>query len=139
MAITVNFDSPPGVRVLTREFSPGDRIRVSGKVTGFLGIPQAFLKVRLDITDNFSPLYAESYTNYLGNYYFDVTLPDVDGQAKVIITTANEAVSVSIGIGVQAPPPPKPPGTPGTVSLLFPAALFIGAAVTAVLVTRRKR
>lgn len=138
MAITVNFESPPGVLALSREFSPGDRIRVSGKVTGFLGLPSAWLKVRLDITDNFSPLYVENYTNLMGNYWFDVTLPEVEGLAKVIITTPSETVSVPIGIGVTPPPPPPPPPS-GTSSLLLPAALFIGTAVTALLVTRRRR
>ena len=108
MPITVNFESPPGNRVQTRQFNPGDTIRVTGKVTGLLNLGEPFQPVRVEIVDDFPSAFAESRTNILGNYSFDVRLPrDVVTQADVAVTAfysigSPERVVIPIGIGTKA-------------------------------------
>lgn len=127
MPITVAFEKPPGTVTYTRQFQPGDQIRVSGKVTGLVGLGEPLLRVRLEITDRFSPMFGESRTNLLGNYWFDVTLPQVVSQAKVVVTawfyTGAEQVSVPIGIGTEPEPIPAP--TPGLLESLLPLLLVM--------------
>ena len=108
MPITVNFENPPGNRVQTRQFSPGDTIRVTGKVTGLLNLGEPFQPVRVEVMDGFPSAFAESRTNILGNYSFAVKLPsDVVTQANVAVTAfyaigSPERVVIPIGIGTNA-------------------------------------
>ncbi|MBI4287766.1 MAG: hypothetical protein HY671_04970 [Chloroflexi bacterium] len=109
----MQFEQPPGTEVSTRQFSPGAQFRISGKVTGSLGMPNPFMQVRLDIHDGFPPLFRETYTNLLGNYSFDVTLPYVVGQASLVLTAwfpvgGAEQVTIPIGLGMEPAPLPAP-------------------------------
>lgn len=116
MSIIVNFEKPPGTITTDRDFQPGDEIRISGKVLGWFAGLSMLVQTSLDITGNFSSIHVDSTTNLLGNYWFDITLPDVVSTATVAVTAHRpfpdsiETVKVPIGIGVRAPdvPIPKP-------------------------------
>lgn len=120
--MTVNLERPPGTLAARRQFDPGDLIRVSGKVTGSFGLPNSFQPVRLDIhpstssgqDDGFSPIFLESRTNIAGNYWFDITLPDVVTKAVLVVTAwfpigGAEQATIPIGIGAEPDPLPAPP------------------------------
>lgn len=127
MGISVEFQSPPGTILATRQFNPGDSIRIAGKVTTSLGLPNSFQPVRLEVVDSFTPLFVESRTNVAGNYWFDVILPDVVSAANVIVTAwfpvgSPEQVVVPIGIGTTPPELPAP--QPSFLDSLMPLIML---------------
>lgn len=114
MSTSVVFESPPGNILNTRQFSPGQAIRISGKCVGPLGLGEPGTYVTLDIHDSFPSVYSSTYTNLLGDYHFDIVLPNVSTQATVHVCAQYtlggiEDVTVPIGIGESAPPLPSPP------------------------------
>lgn len=115
MPITIEFQKPIGVVLPVREFDPGEEIRIAGKVTGLAGLGEPLLLVILDITDGFAAMHIESRTNLIGNYWFDIALPDAVSEATVTISaqfwTGWEQRFIPIGIGTTAPvvPPVLPP------------------------------
>lgn len=130
MPITVQFEKPIGTVLTIRQFSPGDKIRVSGKVTGDLGLPNPGVPVTLSITDSFSPIYVESRTNVLGNYWFDITLPNVTSKATVTVSSWYvvggwlQAI-VYIGIGVEPAPEPTPTPQPGLLDTIMMVVVLL--------------
>ena len=113
MPTSVNFEKPIGHYTDSRVFQPGDKIRISGKVTGLIGLGEPGILVRVEVIGNFNSLYYQDYTSIFGNYGVDVTLPNAVSQAKVIITAGyigieSDRVEVPIGIGTSAPDIPVP-------------------------------
>jgi len=114
--VGLRFESPPGT-VVGLEFTPGQAVRVCGKLTTSTGLPGSWLSVELkmwplDPEGAFSPIIRGSNANTAGNYWFDITLPSVIAQARVQVTAGfwpfPASNSADIGIGTVAPPPDKP-------------------------------
>lgn len=127
MPISVSFERPPGTDWPSTQFNPGDQVRVSGKVTGSLGLPAPGQVARIEVYDSlFAPIVLEGRTNLLGDYSFDLTLPNVITLATLAVTSwfpvgGAERAEVPIGIGTAPPPPPKPaPGALDAVTSLLP-------------------
>lgn len=107
MPVSVNFEKPPGKLVTTRSFELGDKIRVSGKVTGPLGLGEPGSTVRVEISDGFGSLYGIDMTSILGNYGVDLTLPSIVTDATVTVTASYSGLGqdravVPISIGREA-------------------------------------
>ncbi len=115
MGTTIQFENPPGTVLATRQFTPGQALRVGGHSTTDFGLPNANGAVSLDITSPaFSPITVQSRVDWLGDFWFDITLPNVNAQAKVEVVVqyslgSPEVVTVPIGIGSAVPAPlPEP-------------------------------
>ncbi len=118
MSTSVIFESPPGNVLSTRRFARGQELRIGGKVTGTLGLGEPFQAVQLYLEGDFDPIYQSSWTDLLGDYWFDIRLPDIDSQAVVTVVATfslagQDTVQVPIGIGDVRPPPPDRPGDQG--------------------------
>ena len=135
MSIEVKFESPPDNILVTRNFQPGQSLRIGGHVTGAAGLGEPFTPVVLDITDGFYPITAQSSTNWLGDFWFDVALPNVTSQATVKLTATfsvmgQDVVTIPIGIGEVMPAPlPTPPKQVGETALEVIKWVAIGAAI----------
>ena len=133
MPITIEFQKPAGIIHPTREFEPGDEIRIIGKISSSIGLWQPFIPVQLEIVDDFSPIFLDTRTGPTGNYWFDIQLPYVVTVARVIITTwflnAVEQKEVKIGIGEIPPDMPTPPEIPLWENLPLLIVLGIGGIV----------
>lgn len=116
MAITVKFENPPGNELPTRTFEPGQQLRIGGHVDATLLSGSSLRPVTMDLssdTDSFAPITISSSTNILGDFWFDIVLPDVVSQASLLIVVDfligdDEQKIVSIGIGTNPKPEPKP-------------------------------
>ncbi len=111
--VYVYFENPPGTRLTTREFDPGQPLHIAVKVRGVLGAPEPFLAVTLDIHDRFPAIYMQNSTNITGDCDFDIVLPNVVTTADVVVTVypiggETPIVTIPIGIGMAAPPMPQP-------------------------------
>lgn len=149
--ITLRFESPIGV-VVGREFERGQAVRVTGTVVGGWGIPEPATPVKLDIwpisptPGAFPPYTEDTNTNLVGNYWFDIVLPDVDAVANVRVTatmwTAHTTVPIAIGEYTAPPPPAPPPEYPPWLVQLRDVLIWgsVGAVVVGgvYLVTRRR-
>jgi len=114
--ITVKFENPIGYELQTRQFAPGQflRIGVNCRNNFSLGIGEPWIVVRFEMFDGFASLYGEAQTDLFGNAWVDWTLPNTISQATVRITAfelnglawsrTDETVSIPIGIGEEAPP-----------------------------------
>jgi len=127
MPISLSFEKPPGTAWPNTQFNPGDQIGISGKVTGSLGLPAPGQVVRLEVYDSlFAPIVLEDRTGLLGNYGFELTLPNAITLATVAVTSwfpvgGAERVELPIGIGTVPPPPPKPaPGALDAITSMLP-------------------
>ena len=152
MSISVNFENPIGSIVGTRQFSPGDRIRVSGNVSGFIPMGAPGVLVSVDVVvDGSSVVYGQDKTSLLGNYGVDITLPDYDTRADVIVIgsygggTFYERVVVPIGIGILPEPIPELPESQwekylkyAAIGALVLVAVYGIAKVTPAVVTARR-
>ena len=124
MSISVTFQKPIGNILASRDFQPGDQIRIAGQVAGWLGGPDILTPISLDITGYFSSIHVDSKTNLVGNYWFDVILPNVVSGANVTISAnrpfpdSRETVIVPIGIGTKAEDVPIPEPEPGFLDQL---------------------
>lgn len=128
--VNVFFENPPGTRLDTRQFNPGQPLHISVQVRGTLGVPEPNLRVTLDIHSTssvtFQPIYNSGNTNLAGNVAFDINLPNVVTKADCIVTVypvIGDADIITIPIGIGTTPAPLP--TPGTSVLT--KALVIGA------------
>ncbi len=126
--IEVRFESPIGVAHPSLLFVPGQTVRVTGEIrTDLGGWPFPNQGIDLLISDGFTPLLWQSNVNVVGNYWFDIILPNVVTLAEVRVTTywpgQTEEESVMIGLGME-PPPPPPKGSTWDKIL---KALVIGA------------
>ena len=131
MPISVSFERPPGTAWPSTQFNPADRIRISGKVTGSLGLPAPGQLTRVEVYGSlFAPLIQEGRTNLLGDYGFELTLPNAITLATVAVTSwfpvgGAERVELPIGIGTVPPPPPKPaPGTLDAITSMLPLLML---------------
>ena len=136
MSVEIRFEQPIGVEHPSLRFNPGEAVRITGTVRDF-GMPGSFLIVDLALLDSFAPMVWQTRTNFNGNYWFDITLPNVVTLATVRVTAdfigPDETVQVVIGIGTMPPSPPPPPG--GFLDKLLPwligAGVVLGAAYLA--------
>ena len=133
MGTTIQFENPPGTVLTTRQFAPGQDLRVGGHSTTDFGLPNVNGAVSLDITSAaFSPISVSSRVNWLGDFWFDITLPNVNAQAVVRVVVqysmgSPEVVTVPIGIGTAVPGPlPKPPESELSKTIRYAA---IGAGI----------
>lgn len=120
MSTTVYLENPPGTVLPTRQFEPGQELRIGGHVTGAAGLGEPGQSVVLDITGNFSPITLQTNTNFWGDFWFDIVLPEVISQAniRIVVTfsfAGQDIVNIPIGIGVIPGPLPKPPPQGGEV------------------------
>lgn len=138
MAIVVKFENPPGNVLQTRQFTPGQELRIGGHVTDITGLSIPLLGITLDIlSSGFSPISMNTTTTILGDFWFDIILPSVESTAVVKIyaeptlLTGGQTAEIPIAIGNILPPPIEPPGTdtPWTVFLKY--APWIAAALGA--------
>jgi hypothetical protein len=119
ITVKVYFQLPDGTDLATRQFDPGQALRILVQVRGVLGLPEPWLKITLDIhatSGTFAPIYDEGSTSILGNYAFYISLPNTTAQADCIVTVypvvgSGLQVITPIGIGEGPPPLPKPPAT----------------------------
>ena len=124
MTIAVKIESPVGTTLQTRNFQPGQRVRVGGHVTGALSIGEPFTHVRMELTgDGFYPLFEETRTNFLGDFWFDIIMPWTSGKANLqFIATfsllGQDVVDVPIAIGNVYPDPTPLPPPQGTLPSL---------------------
>mgnify|MGYP001559215048 CR=1 FL=1 len=108
MSLEVKFETPPGNVLSGRNFSPGQSLRIGGHVTGALGLGEPFTHIRLEITDgSFLPILLETQTNLLGDFWFDIFLPNANSKANVKLTatftvTGQDVVIIPIAIGQEA-------------------------------------
>ena len=113
MSIAVKFESPPGNYLSTRTFEPETLLRIGGHVTGGLGLWASFMAVRLSITDGFIPIYEYTNTNFQGDFWFDVILPNITGRAKIVLVAelplGDEVVEIPISIGPEGEAPMPDP------------------------------
>lgn len=120
--IEVKFENPPGHELTTRQFAPGQPLRVGCYCENNLspGIPEPFLRVTFEMYgDGFASYYTDTMTNFFGNAWVDWQLPNVVTTATVRITAydlngvspirQSETITIPIGIGKTAPPV-IPPG-----------------------------
>jgi len=143
MPITVNFEKPIGVVLTTRQFNPGDEIRVTGKVTGITGLAASWQKVRLEIVNSFEWLYIDSWVNTWGHYWFDIILPNTISKADVIVTSwfpvgGAEQVIVPIGIGAEPEPIPTPPAKELIPSWVWLVGIGVGVVLILPYLPKRK-
>ncbi len=113
MGLNVRFESPAGTPHPALRFDTGEEIRVTGGVWNVFGLPSPNMRVDLTLYDQFfAPMTWQTGSNIWGNYWFDITLPNVATNAFVRVDAyfvgSIETAVVEIGIGVQ-PPVPKPP------------------------------
>lgn len=110
----VRFENPPGEELATRQFEPGQDLRIVVKPMGFLGIPEPFIECRIELFNSFAPYYWDVRSNLFGTAYVDLVLPDMITQATVKVTIfwigSVEIVTIPIAIGTTPAPIPEPPG-----------------------------
>lgn len=110
---TVIFENPPDTVLNTRQFQPGQNLRIGGHVTGLLGLGEPFQQITLDIPE--LSISGQTNTDILGDYWFDITLPNVTKKATITITatfsvSGQDVVTVPISLGNLSPDPlPSPP------------------------------
>jgi hypothetical protein len=91
-------------------FEKGQQIRVTGTFKTILGTPLSGANIRLDVWGGSESFWHEStVTNIIGNYWFDITLPDKDTTAIVqtkgwSILTVLWEYSEKLNIGIGVPP-----------------------------------
>lgn len=144
MGLTVRFESPPGTVLPTPRFSPGQQVRVTGKAIGAASIPDVGVDIHLQVSGSwFSPIEMSGQANILGNYWFDLTMPNQTGKAVVKVYRPGAWFSpvdsrvIPIGIGVD-PDVATFPGEGGP-NLLLPLVLVGVTGVGAYLLLRHGR
>ena len=112
--ITVSLESPPGNKLQTRSFAPGQSLRIGAHFTGWM-LPDPFTPIRIEVTgQNMPPVYEEVRANLLGDAWADVVLPDLPGKADIVVAaTVNifgpDRVVIPISIGDAIPDPVPTP------------------------------
>ena len=115
--ISIRLEHPVGTEIPARELTPGQEVRVTGTVYGALGLPEPLMPITMDIYNSFGALHYSSSTNPVGNYWFDIALPNVVTQATVRVCASGwlgtgECSELPIGIGTE--PEEVPPPESGT-------------------------
>jgi len=120
MAITVKLENPPGTEIQTRNFDPGQNLRIGVNVPNTWPGVGANCKFQIEGT-NISPMYFESSTDVWGNAWWDANLPNVNAKADIIVIVSRmgafgtgdiETTKIPIAIGNVTPEPIKPPADP---------------------------
>ncbi len=129
--ISIRLEHPVGTEIPSRELTPGQEVRVTGTVYGMFGIPEPLLPVTMDIYDGFSAIHYSSTTNPVGNYWFDITVPDVVTEATIRVCAqgwfgTGECAELDIGIGTLAPTPPPPDGGTSWIEAIVMLAVVMG-------------
>ena len=108
--IEVKFENPPGNEIHTRQFEPGQALRIGVHITGDIipGLPIPWELVRFELY-NGTDFFEENYTDLWGNAWVDWVLPNevTTGIVKITAftfgTASVETKEIPIGIGKQPP------------------------------------
>jgi hypothetical protein len=116
----VHFEDPPGNRLETRQFSPGQSLHIAIEITAGTLEGWAFQPTVLEVVGDpynlFTPYYFSGSTNALGHVAWDLVLPYIVCKANVRVSinyladiSADPVITViPIGIGVAPNPLPTP-------------------------------
>ena len=114
-AVGIYWENPPGTRLTSLQFDPGQPMHLSVQVRGIVGAPEPGLHVTVDIFrtsgEAFSPIFLSGTTNLLGNVDWDFIIPSVIARAQVIVSTYPVIGSVQedkVNIGIGEAPAPQP-------------------------------
>ena len=135
--IGVNFYDTAGNLLNTRQFDPGQEIKLIAHVTSDFGLPGAGLTFRFElICPSEADYYYDTHTTLWGNADVVWTLPNYATKAVVRVTafwsiaigtTEEEIYDIPIGVGME----PDPVVNPGSTNWI---PLIIGAAVVGVVI-----
>ena len=104
--IEVKFENPPGNVLSTRQFEPGQALRIGVHVTHWSS-PVIYLPVRFEFYNGAS-YFEDRSTDIWANAWVDWIMPNVVTKATVKITAYHilgpETMEIPIGIGREPPP-----------------------------------
>ncbi|MEM4674786.1 MAG: hypothetical protein QXM12_00705 [Nitrososphaerota archaeon] len=95
------FGIPDTARVIYYTYSktvtPGSNITISGSVTGLIGDPHSYKKIKILIIDQQNNIVTQTstYTDGEGNFSINLTAPQTPGNYKVVIIATNEEQPIS--------------------------------------------
>jgi len=137
MSITVNFRTSEQ-ELPARRFPKNVPISIYGKVTGVLGLGEAFQHIRIEILnrENQSIFFDEDTTNTFGDYAFYVVFPNEDTYYTIVLTatysvSGQDTARVPVAVGDVEPigEAPKPEEQGNVITKYLPYALALGAIV----------
>jgi hypothetical protein len=119
MGLDAHFESPPGSPWSSLRFAKGQQIRIAGSMIDILLVPLYGIPVMVTIygANGAVDLAGQDYVDFLGHWYVDAVLPNIDATAVVTVQEGGGAIGkfdpviFNIGIGNALPePPPNPDG-----------------------------